>query len=72
MKRQIIAAVTAAFIAGCATIEHTSNTEQSIGQQSIVGVGDVVLRVNKQRNLENAVGKADLFGRAVSSSKCNG
>lgn len=63
MKRQIIAAVTAVFISGCATIEHTSNTEQSIGKKSTVGVGDVVLHVNKQRNLENAFGKADLFGR---------
>lgn len=63
MKRQIISAVTAVFIAGCATIEHTKNPEQSIGQQSLVGVGDVVLRVDKQRNLENAFGKADLFGR---------
>jgi hypothetical protein len=63
MKRKFIPLVTAALIAGCATIEHTSNSEQPIGQPTIVGVGDVVLRVNKQRNLENAFGKADLFGR---------
>jgi hypothetical protein len=63
MKRQIIPLITAALIAGCATVEHTSNTEQPIGQPTIVGVGDVVLRVNKQRNLENAFGKADVFGR---------
>ena len=63
MRNLITALSIAIFIAGCATIDHTSNTEQSIGQQAIVGVGDVVLRVNKQRNLENAFGKADIFGR---------
>lgn len=63
MKLRIIPLAVAALIAGCATIEHTSNTEQPIGQPAIVGVGDVVLRVNKQRNLENAFGKADVFGR---------
>ncbi len=29
----------------------------------MAGVGDVVLRVNKTRDLQNAFGKADLFGR---------
>lgn len=65
MKSQVILLVAAVLISGCATIEHTSNTEQPIGQPKIVGVGDVVLRVNKQRNLENAFGKADLFGRTT-------
>jgi hypothetical protein len=63
MKQTLIPLLAAALIAGCVTIEHTSNTEQPIGQPTIVGVGDVVLRVNKQRNLENAFGKADIFGR---------
>ncbi len=63
MKQQIISLLTATLITGCATIDHTANTEQPIGQPTIVGVGDVVLRVNKQRNLENAFGKADIFGR---------
>lgn len=63
MKSRVISLVTAAFIAGCATIEHASNAEQPIGQPTIVGVGDVVMRVNKQRNLENAFGNADVFGR---------
>jgi len=63
MKQLIIALSLSAIVGGCATIEHTSTTEQPIGQQTIVGAGDVVLRVNKQRNLENAFGKADIFGR---------
>ena len=52
-----------ACISGCAAIEHTSYIEQPVGQARIAGIGDVVLRVNKQRNLENISGKADIFGR---------
>jgi hypothetical protein len=48
---------------GCASIEHTSYIEQPIGLARVAGIGDVVLRVNKQRNLENISGKADIFGR---------
>lgn len=62
MKLQVISLL-AVIITGCSTIEHTANTEQPIGQPRIIGVGDVVLRVNKQRDLENAFGKADIFGR---------
>lgn len=50
-------------ITACVTIEHTTKAEQPVNQQLIAGVGDVVLRINKQRNLENAFGKADIFGR---------
>ncbi|MGO8761121.1 MAG: hypothetical protein ACLP2P_04700 [Desulfobaccales bacterium] len=50
-------------VSACATIEHTTKAEQPVGQQLISGVGDVILRINKKRNLENAFGKADVFGR---------
>ena len=63
MKRLITSLFIVAYIFGCATIKHTSNVEQPIGQQFIVGVGDVVLHVNKQRDLENIFGKASISGR---------
>ena len=63
MTRIIISVVLLACISGCATVEHTSSPEQHIGKRFIVGVGDVVLRVNKQRNLENIFGKASISGR---------
>ena len=63
MKRLITSLLIVACISGCATIKHTSNAEQPIGQQFIAGVGDVVLRVNKQRDLENIFGKASISGR---------
>ena len=63
MKR-IVILIFAFLNFGCASIEHTSYIEQPIGQARIAGIGDVVLRVNKQRNLENNIsGKADIFGR---------
>lgn len=62
MKLKVIALL-AILVSGCSTIEHTTNIEQPINQHVIVGVGDVVLRVNKQKDLENAFGNADIFGR---------
>jgi hypothetical protein len=63
MKQLITAIVITFCISGCATIQHTATAEQPIGQQFIVGVGDVVLRVDKQKDLENIFGKADIYGR---------
>lgn len=63
IKRLITLLSLLACISGCATIEHTSNAEQPIGRQTIAGVGDIVLRVNKQRDLENIFGKASISGR---------
>ncbi len=50
-------------IAACAPIQHTTRIEQPIGQAAIAGVGDVVMRVDRQRDLENAFGKASISGR---------
>ncbi len=63
MKSRIIPLLAALLLTGCATIEHSSKTKQPLGQPTIVGVGDVVLHITKQRDLENVFGKADLFGR---------
>ncbi len=62
--KQLIAAIVITFcLAGCASIQHTATAEQPTDQQSIVGVGDLVLRVNRQRDLENIFGKASISGR---------
>ena len=63
MKRLIASLLLLVGISGCATIEHSSNAEQPIGKQVIVGIGDVVLYINKQRDLENIFGKASISGR---------
>jgi len=59
-----IAIVTsAAALSACGTIEHYEVVEQPVGRLLVAGVGDVVLRVNRQRDLENVAGRADLWGR---------
>lgn len=50
-------------LSACASIEKSRLAEQPINQPLLAGKGDVVLKVNKQRDLENAFGNADVFGR---------
>jgi len=50
-------------VAGCAEIEHSAKSQQKVGQPLLAGVGDVILKIDKERNLENAYGKSDIFGR---------
>lgn len=63
MKRGFRVLLIALAVSGCASIEHSSKPQQPVGKQLLAGVGDVVLRIEKQRNLQNAFGKADIFGR---------
>lgn len=52
------------FVA-CAPIEKRSSFEQSIGVQHVAGVGDAVVTIQKSRNLENAFGFSDIYGRTT-------
>jgi hypothetical protein len=63
MKQGIFLLLFSILVSNCASIQHTSSTDQPTGKKIIAGVGDIVLRVNKMRNLENVFGKADIFGR---------
>jgi hypothetical protein len=63
MKRFVIVLLIGFFFSGCAPIEHTATVEQRIGQPCIAGIGDIVIRVDKKRDLENAFGKASISGR---------
>ena len=62
---RILAAITLLLfgISGCASIQHTSAPEQKIDNLLLAGIGDVILRINKERNLKNAFGASDIFGR---------
>jgi hypothetical protein len=51
------------LLVGCASIDHSQTVAQPINQDLLAGVGDVVLRIERERALENAFGKADIFGR---------
>lgn len=64
MGRVIIAvAVAMLAVSACAPIEHTQIVMQPVGQPLLAGQGDLVLRVDKQRNLENLFGASDIYGR---------
>lgn len=60
---RFIAAFTAIVLSGCASIDHTTKAVQATGESKLAGPGDLVLRVERERNLENAFGGADIFGR---------
>jgi hypothetical protein len=64
--RAVLVALLCATLSACASIEKSRLVEQPTNQQLLAGKGDVVLRVNKQRDLENAFGNADIFGRKTS------
>lgn len=61
--RVIVIALIFGFLSACASIEKSRLAEQPTNQPLLAGKGDTVLKVNKQRDLENALGNADLFGR---------
>lgn len=50
-------------IAACAPIQHTETLSSARPLSGTAGVGDLVARVDKERNLENAFGASDIFGR---------
>ena len=63
MKKLVIVALLFGA-AACAPIQHTETLEvTSANASGLAGPGDLVARVNKQRNLQNAFGKSDIFGR---------
>ena len=63
MKRKIIALGVIILLTGCASIDHTLRLRQPLDRPLVAGPGDIVLRIDCERNLENVFGKADIFGR---------
>ncbi len=59
----ILVLLFAILISSCAPVEHQSNLAQPAGTKLFAGPGDVVVRVQKTRNLENLFGASDIFGR---------
>ncbi len=63
MKKLAIAALLFG-VSACAPIQHTQSLEMSAATSGgLAGPGDLIARVNKQRDLQNVFGKSDLFGR---------
>lgn len=61
--RQLFFALGIAIISGCSPVQKSETIRQDTGSTLIAGVGDVVVKVDRYRNLENVFGKADIFGR---------
>lgn len=51
-----------ALACGCAPIQHEEKLT-SASTSGVAGVGDLIARVDKERNLQNAFGASDIFGR---------
>ena len=49
-------------LVGCAGVGHQANSRQAVNAILMAGPGDVLLHVDRERNLENALGGADIFG----------
>lgn len=52
-------------IPACAPVEHAQSLSQPIGKVQTVPVGGEIASISKQKNLPNAFGAADVFGRKV-------
>lgn len=63
MRHLLSVLAATALLGACSTIDHTSSVKQSLDKTLIAGPGDILVRVDRERNLENAFGKADIFGR---------
>ncbi len=53
------------FVFGCAKIEHKQLLAEPIGRDLTVPVGGTIATMNKQKDLPNVFGKADIYGRKV-------
>jgi hypothetical protein len=60
---RVILLLVAVALSACGSIEHMATPQQPLGKVLLAGPGDVVLRIDRERNLENVVGKADIWGR---------
>jgi len=61
---RLLALLLAAALASCADVQERSHIVGGrTGIQLTASVGDTVLRVSREKNLPNIVGKADIFGR---------
>ena len=55
----------ALVIVGCAPIEKQQTLVAGSASATTVGVGDVVAKIQKTRDLKNAFGAADIWGRST-------
>ena len=57
--------IAVSFANACAKIEHKQLLAEPVGRDLTVPVGGTIATMNKQKDLPNVFGKADLYGRKV-------
>ena len=63
---QLLALLIPIAFMGCADVQERSHIVGGrTGTPLTAGVGDTALRVSREKNLPNIVGKADIFGRST-------
>lgn len=60
-------ATVASFLGGCASVQEYSTVKTPLGRTLRASQGQVVLRVEKARDLPNVMGRADIFGEKVAA-----
>jgi hypothetical protein len=53
------------FLVGCAQVEHRQQLTEPVGQAMTVPVGGAIATINKEKDLPNIFGRADIYGRKV-------
>src|SRR2546421_10160746 len=62
----LLALLACVYLCGCADVQERSHIVGGLtGAPLTASVGDTVLRVAREKNLPNIMGKADMFGRTT-------
>src|SRR4029078_6089299 len=61
----ITLAVTAFAVAGCAQVQQRQQLDEPVGSVMRTPVGGTIATIVKDRDLPNAFGRADIYGRTV-------
>lgn len=63
MMRLLLVVSAITLMVACSPIQRHEAVQQPAERELVAGVGDVVLRIDQSRDLENIFGRADLYGR---------
>jgi len=63
IQKHLTAILMITLLASCAPVQQSSRINEPTNTQLTAGVGDTVLTVSKEKNLPNAFGASDIFGR---------
>jgi len=63
--RGVVVLLAAYWVGGCAQVEHKQQLAETVGRDTTVQVGGTIATINKQKDLPNVFGRADLYGRKV-------